>query len=98
MGVGRSETVTAAQALRQAAEALSARFAGTAFSRDQAFTVIDTIASDAISERFTDYEGSVQSVMALDTLLNGMVNAGMVSGGRRGQPAHPDQPGLCRGA
>lgn len=84
MGVGRSETVAAAQALRQAAEALSARFAVTAFSRDQAFTVIDTIASDAISERFTDYEGSVQSVMALDTLLNGMVNAGMVSAGGAG--------------
>ncbi len=79
MGVGRGEAVAAAQALRQAAEALSARFATTAFSRDQAFAVIDTIASDAISERFTDYEGSVQSVMALDTLLNGMVNAGMVN-------------------
>ncbi|WP_421848182.1 multiheme c-type cytochrome [Novosphingobium sp.] len=84
MGVGRGETVAAAQALRQAAEALSARFAVTAFSRDQAFTVIDTIASDAISERFTDYEGSVQSVMALDTLLNGMVNAGMVTAGGAG--------------
>lgn len=84
MGVGRSETVATAQALRQSAEALSARFAGTAFSRDQAFTVIDTIASDAISERFTDYEGSVQSVMALDTLLNGMVNAGMVTSGSAG--------------
>ncbi|MFM9937296.1 MAG: multiheme c-type cytochrome [Novosphingobium sp.] len=78
MGVGRGEAVAAAQALRQAADALSARFAVTAFGREQAFTVIDTIASDAISERFTDYEGSVQSVMALDTLLNGMVSAGMV--------------------
>ena len=79
MGVGRGEAVAAAQALRQAADALSSRFAATAFSREQAFAVIDTIASDAISERFTDYEGSVQSVMALDTLLNGMVNAGMVT-------------------
>ena len=84
MGVGRREAVAAAQALRQAAEALSSRFAVTAFSRDQAFAVIDTIASDAISERFTDYEGSVQSVMALDTLLNGMVNAGMVTSGGAG--------------
>lgn len=84
MGMGRSEAVAAAQALRQAADALSARFAATPFSRDQAFAVIDTIASDAISERFTDYAGSVQSVMALDTLLGGMVNAGMVSAGGAG--------------
>ncbi len=84
MGAGRGEAVAAAQALRQAADALSARFAATAFSRDQAFAVIDAIASDAISARFTDYAGSVQSVMALDTLLGGMVNAGMVSAGGAG--------------
>jgi hypothetical protein len=42
---------------------------------------MDSIASDAVSERFTDYEGGVQSVMAIDTLLNGLVNQGMVSGG-----------------
>jgi len=84
MGVGRAEAVAAAQALRQSADALSSRFATAAFNRDQAFTVIDTIASDGISERFTDYEGSVQSVMALDTLLNGMVNAGMVTSGGAG--------------
>jgi hypothetical protein len=81
MGVGRAETVTAAQALRQTADSLSARFAATAFSRDQAFAIMDSIASDAVSERFTDYEGGVQSVMAIDTLLNGLVNQGMVSGG-----------------
>lgn len=84
MGVGRGEAVAAAQALRQSANALSARFAATPFNRDQAFAVIDTIASDAISERFTDYAGSVQSVMALDTLLNGMVNSGMVTAGGAG--------------
>lgn len=81
MGVGRAETVTAAQSLRQAADSLSARFAGAAFSRDQAFAIMDAIASDAVSDRFTDYEGGVQSVMAIDTLLNGLVNQGMVSGG-----------------
>lgn len=84
MGAGRGEAVAAAQALRQSANALSARFAATPFNRDQAFAVIDAIASDAISERFTDYAGSVQSVMALDTLLNGMVNSGMVTAGGAG--------------
>jgi hypothetical protein len=84
MGVGRSEAVSAAQALRQSANALSARFAAAPFNRDQAFAVIDAIASDAISERFTDYAGSAQSVMALDTLLGGMVNSGMVTAGGAG--------------
>lgn len=80
MAANRTETVAAAQALRQTAEALSARMAGAEFGRDRTFAIMDAIASDAISERFTDYEGSVQSVMAIDTLLNGMVNSGQVSG------------------
>lgn len=79
MLVGRGETVAAAQALRQSADALSSRFAGSSFSREQTFAIMDSIASDAIGERFTDYEGAVQSVMAVDTLLGGMVNQGMVS-------------------
>lgn len=78
MGQGRSETVTAAQALRQAADGLSARFAGAAFTREQTFAVMDAIASDAVSARLTDYEGAVQSVMAIDTLLGGLVNQGQV--------------------
>ncbi|WP_068077040.1 multiheme c-type cytochrome [Novosphingobium lentum] len=81
MGEGRSQSVAAAQALRQTADALSARFAGTPFSKAQTFAIMDAIASNAISDRFTDYEGSVQSVMAIDTLLNGLVNQGMVSTG-----------------
>lgn len=81
MGQGRPAAVQAAQALRQSAEALSDRFANTSFTREQAFRIMDTIAGDAISSRFTDYEGSVQSVMAIDTLLNGLVNQGMVASG-----------------
>ena len=69
----------AAGALRQSADALSDRFAGASFSREQTFAIMSTIASDAIAARFTDYEGAVQSVMAIDTLLNGLVNQGMVS-------------------
>ncbi|MCW1381441.1 cytochrome c family protein [Novosphingobium sp. KCTC 2891] len=76
----RAETVASAQALRQTADALSSRMAGASFGREQTFAIMDTIASEAISDRFTDYEGSVQSVMAIDTLLNGLVNGGMVSG------------------
>ncbi len=79
MLAGRAETVAAAQSLRQSADVLSSRFAATSFSRDQTFAIMDSIASDAIGARFTDYEGAVQSVMAVDTLLGGMVNQGMVS-------------------
>lgn len=79
MLAGRAETVAAAQALRQSADALSSRFAGTGFTREQTFAIMDSIASEAIGARFTDYEGAVQSVMAVDTLLGGMVNQGMVS-------------------
>ncbi len=81
MLANRAETVAAAQALRQSADALSARFAAASFTRDQTFAIMDSIASDAIGERYTDYEGAVQSVMAVDTLLNGLVNQGMVSAG-----------------
>lgn len=79
MLANRTETVAAAQALRQSADALSARFAGAAFTREQTFAIMDSIASEAIGERFTDYEGAVQSVMAVDTLLNGLVNQGMIA-------------------
>lgn len=84
MGVNRAETVAAAQALRQSADALGARLGATDFGRDRTFAIMDAIASDAISDRLTDYEGSVQSVMAIDTLLNGMVSQGMVPAGAAG--------------
>ena len=77
---GRGAAVAAAGALRQSATALADRFAGASFDRAQGFAILDTLASEAIGARFTDYEGAVQSVMALDTLLDGMVNAGTVSG------------------
>ena len=79
MGQGRAQAVQAAGALRQSADALSDRFSGVSFSREQTFAIMNTIASDAIAARLTDYEGAVQSVMAIDTLLNGLVNSGAVS-------------------
>ena len=39
------------------------------------------IAGEAIRPRFTDYEGSVQAVMAIDTLLNAMVSNGQATVG-----------------
>ena len=41
-------------------------------TRAQVFEIIDSIAGNAISPRFTDYAGSVQAVMAVDTLLSSL--------------------------
>jgi len=46
-----------------------------------AFRVIAIIAGDATAPRFTDYAGSVQAVMAVDTLLNSLVREGRVTQG-----------------
>ncbi len=80
IGKDRASAVTAASKLRASASALSSAFASAPFDRSQTFAIVDLIASEAISARFTDYEGSVQAVMATDTLLNALVNSGQVSG------------------
>jgi hypothetical protein len=77
----RASAVAAAARLRQTAGAMADAFARRSFGRAETFAIIDSIASEAISPRFTDYEGSVQAVMALDTLLNALVNSGGVDGG-----------------
>ena len=78
----RSSAVAAAAKLRASASALSAVFQSTNFDRAQTFAIIDLIASEAISPRYTDYEGSSQAVMATDTLLNALVNGGQLPADR----------------
>ena len=79
MAQGREPAVQEAARLRQYAGQLADRFSRASFGRDQTFQIMETIAGQAIAPRFTDYEGSVQAVMAVDTLLNGLVNSGQVS-------------------
>lgn len=79
MGRDRATMLAAAARLRREADALADAFAGAAISRAQVFRIIDTITAGAISERFTDYAGSVQAVMATDTLLSALVSANEVS-------------------
>lgn len=76
----RASAVAAAGKLRATASALSAAFQSTGFDRVQTFAIIDLISSEAINPRYTDYEGSVQAVMAADTLLNALVNSRQVNG------------------
>jgi hypothetical protein len=81
MGAGRGEAVAAAARLDASAGALSRVMAQGAYGADTAFQVIDTIGGRAIAPRFTDYEGSVQAVMAVDTLLNALVKQGRITVG-----------------
>ena len=75
----RPSAVAAAARLRQTAGQLADAFARRSFGRAETFAIIDTIASEAITPRFTDYEASVQAVMAVDTLLGALVNSGQVT-------------------
>ena len=75
----RGAAVAAAGRLRETTRALGDTLSRNAFGRAETLAIIDAITSNAISERFTDYAGSVQAVMATDTLLSAMVNAGQVT-------------------
>jgi Cytochrome c554 and c-prime len=75
----RAAAIPAARKLATASDSLANSFSSGDFGSVQAFNIIDTISSEAISARFTDYEGSVQAVMAVDTLLNALVKSGSVT-------------------
>ncbi len=79
MGANRAEAVVAAGKLAASAGALADSIAARSYDGDTAFTVIATISGQAISPRFTDYTGSVQAVMAVDTLLNALVKEGRIT-------------------
>lgn len=81
LGSGRAEAVAAAGKLAASAGALSSALASGNGGPDAAFRVIATISGQAISPRFTDYAGSVQAVMAVDTLLNALVREGRITVG-----------------
>jgi hypothetical protein len=81
MNQGRSETVAAAQRLEAAAAALSTALDARTYGSNEAFQVVAAIADRTTSPRFTDYAGSAQAVMAVDTLLNALVREGRVTVG-----------------
>jgi hypothetical protein len=74
----RGSAGAAANVLKGSARAVADAFGG-GIGRAQTFAIIDTIAGTAVSPRFTDYAGSVQAVMAVDTLLSALVNSGQVN-------------------
>lgn len=78
----RPTAMAAARKLGASASALADAIGRSSIGRAETFAIIDSIASSAISPRLTDYQGSTQAVMAIDTLLNAMVRQGYVSGER----------------
>jgi hypothetical protein len=81
MGQGREPAVAAARRLGASAAALSDALARGGAGSDDAMRVIAAIADKTTEPRFTDYAGSAQAVMAVDTLLNAMVREGRVTVG-----------------
>ncbi len=81
MGRGRGDAVAAGAKLDAAASSLGAAMAQGPGGGDTAFRVIAAIGGRAIAPRFTDYAGSAQAVMAVDTLLNALVREGRVTVG-----------------
>lgn len=81
LATDRTAAIRAAAQLKGTAGTLANTFAAADFGRAETFAIIDAVASNALSARYTDYEGSVQAVMAVDTLLNALVNAGQVGKG-----------------
>lgn len=69
----RATLRAAAERLKRDARALVAAFSAAPINRAQVFRIIEEITSNAISPRLTDYAGSVQAVMATDTLLSSLV-------------------------
>jgi predicted 2-oxoglutarate/Fe(II)-dependent dioxygenase YbiX len=67
----RAAALAAADALKESARAVASELS-RGVTRAQVFEIIDSIAGNAISPRFTDYSGSVQAVMAVDTLLTSL--------------------------
>ena len=81
MGRDLGSAREAAATLNRSAGALSNALAARAYGSADAFNVISIIAARATSNRFTDYAGAVQAVMAIDTLLNALVREGRITVG-----------------
>ncbi len=77
----RAAAGAAASRLGTTANTLAAALASAPMRPDSGFAMVDAIASPVLSPRFTDYEGSAQGVMAIDTLLNALVKQGRVTVG-----------------
>ncbi len=77
----RTSAVAAAGRLADSSLALARAIDGASMPGGMAFAVVDRIAANVTAQRFTDYAGSAQAVMALDTMLNALVRSRQVTVG-----------------
>lgn len=68
----RAGAVRAAAQLAGSSRALGDAFAARAFGRADTLAILDAVLTGEIAKRYTDYAGSTQAVMAVDTLLNSL--------------------------
>jgi Cytochrome c554 and c-prime len=78
LATDRTGAIRAARKLAASARALSGAFAARSFSRADTIAILGQVVSDAQAMRYTDYTGCAQAVMAIDTLLNALVDAHQV--------------------
>jgi hypothetical protein len=76
----RADVMKSAAALARTSDALSVAFENATFSREQNFAMLDEVLVGNAGA-VTDYQGGVQAVMAADTLITALVNAGHVDRG-----------------
>lgn len=81
MANGRTATTAAARDLAATTGELVATFERASFGGAGAQRMAAAIGSRATAARFTDYEGAVQAVMGIDTLLSAMVSSGTATPG-----------------
>jgi hypothetical protein len=74
----RDEEVRAARQLEASAQALETAFAKRSFSRADTLAIMDRVLSEPALQRYTDYEGGAQAVMAVDTLLSALSSTGQI--------------------
>ena len=75
--VSRPAAVAAAAKLRADARAMADRLSGS--GPRESFAMVAALADTVTTPRYTDYAGSVQAVMSVDTLLSSLANSGAVS-------------------
>lgn len=75
----RPAVVAAAGRLAATSMALARALDAAPMQGGMAYAVVDQVASGVTAPRFTDYAGSVQAVMAIDTMLNALVKSGQVT-------------------
>lgn len=75
----RTAAVAAGRTLATTATVLADRLAAAGTGGNTAFAMVDVLVGPALEPRFTDYTGSAQAVMAVDTLLNALVKQGRIT-------------------